>query len=132
MPTMANITIKKADNVTDVVYTALTSSAGDAVPAQWRSETAHAVSGFRPVASVVTRWNSRRDGRRIEFDFLYPIVETVNGVDTIVSKLPFKVTALVPTNVSSVKTDEACMQAANFLASTLIRDTFKSGFAPRS
>lgn len=35
MPQMANITVKKADGTTDVVYTALTPAGGDNSPARW-------------------------------------------------------------------------------------------------
>lgn len=39
MPTLANITIKKADGTTDVVYTAIAGAAGDNTPAMFRNET---------------------------------------------------------------------------------------------
>lgn len=39
MPTMANLTVKKYDGVTDIVYDALSASGGDGSPAVWRQDT---------------------------------------------------------------------------------------------
>lgn len=43
MPTMANITVKKADGTTDIVFDAIAGSGGDTSAARWRQDTGNTV-----------------------------------------------------------------------------------------
>lgn len=54
MPNMANITVKKADGTTDVVYTALTPSAGDKTSARW------SLTASSTKANLRLLWNALR------------------------------------------------------------------------
>lgn len=129
MPTMANITVKDAANV-DVVYSAATASAGDRSPAVWRANALSAIIGNRPRFQLVTRDNSKQNGRVFEASFSFPVVETINGVLTVTAKVPLQISGTLPTNVSSVFVNDAFVQFGNLLVSALIRSAASEGYAP--
>lgn len=130
MPQMANITVKKNDGVTDVVYTAIVASAGDKTSALWELTAASAVRAFRPQYSVKSEWNGAKTGRRVRDTYTYPVVQAVNGVDTVVGRINIEGSGFDPTNVDDAAIAEAVSQYANLRKSTLMLDTFKSGFSP--
>lgn len=131
MPSMANITVKKADNTTDVVYTALTPSAGDTVAAIWRHEEVGVYPGLRKTFRFTSRFNGPRTGRRVELTFVAPVVVTdVSGNLTSTQKIPLTFSGVIPQNVPVAAITEAIAQATNLLVSTLIRDSLNTGYAP--
>lgn len=132
MANMANITVKKADGTTDIVYTALTPSAGDETPATWRSETAASINSGKPVASLTTKWNGAKNVRRADFHFVYPqtATDSTTGLTSVVNRIPLHVTASIPQEVPDTIVAEAVAQAINLLASVLVRDSVKSGYSP--
>lgn len=127
MPSMANIVVKKADGTTDITYTALTPSAGDRVAAQWRENTA-AVAGHRPVVSARAQYNGPRDARKEVITAKYPYVDPVSGLVT--ATIPMSWEGTVPLSVPDTAIAEAIHQFTNLLASTLMRDSMKSGYMP--
>lgn len=131
MPTMANITIKKKDGTTDVVWSASQPSAGDKTPAKWRSNTVHSVLGFRPVFQMACADNADGSGRRITVDGAYPLIATENGVEVRKGIVPFKATMLIPQFFTDpAQLDEAIYQFGNLLVSSLVRQSIQEGFAP--
>lgn len=129
MPSMANITVKNKAG-SDVVYVASVPSAGDKSPARWTFEASSAIIGFRPTLEVVTRSNSARNGRIVEVNGTYPIVETVDGRLTVSARVPFKLLTTAPTNVDSALAEDAFVQFGNLIVSTLMRSVFGTGYAP--
>lgn len=129
MATMANITIKKHNGTTDIVWTGLQRSAGDKSPAVWRSDTVSTIPANRPVAKVTSRDNAKGTTRIVEAEIEYPILATINGVETVIGKQPLKVFAPVLQGVDSAQVQEGVSQAINLLASTLFRAQFLEGFA---
>lgn len=128
MPNMADITVKKADGTTDIVYNALSPSAGDKSPAFWRAE---AVSGFParcPNASVSTQFNGPKTARNSEFRFNYPVF-TTEGV--LLGKVPMTVTVLIPNQISRDDAAEAVTQGTGLAASALLREVFQTGLSPK-
>lgn len=130
MPQMANITIKKADGTTDVVYTALTPSAGDSVAAQWRANAVSTIAGHRPQLSMQTQNNGTRTGRKVRIALMYPVTQTVGGVETKIGIIPLELTGTIGLNFSDDVVAEAVHQFGNALVSVLIRDSLKAGFSP--
>lgn len=132
MPSMANITVKKADGVTDITFTALQPSSGDGVPAVWRSETVGTAAGHKPVVSVNSRWNGPKTARRVDFSFMYPEIftDTGTGLTSVNNRVPITLSALIPTGVPDTIIAEAVAQAANLIDSSLVVDCMKSGYAP--
>lgn len=130
MPQMANVTVKKADGTTDVVYTALTPSAGDTIPAKWRSDSASAVVANRPTQSMLSSDTARRDARKVVLRGKYPVERTINGAAVQVGVIPLELSGVFGFQFTQAEIDEAVMQHINFCAANLPRDCFKSGYAP--
>ena len=129
MPQMANITVKAANGTTDVVYSQLTPSAGDSVPAKWRAETVSTVVAYRPRASLLSRDNAKKNGRVLDLRFAYPVVRTINSEQKLIGIIPFELRSTIGDDFTQAEIDEAVMQGLNFAGSVLIRDCFKSGYA---
>jgi hypothetical protein len=127
---MANINVFKNDGTTSVTYTALTPSAGDKVAAQWRQNAASTVAAFRPQLALKAERTTSGSARRVRDTYVYPVVKVVNGVDTVIGKISFESTGLIPENVDDADVAEAVSQYANLRASVLIKDSYKAGFAP--
>lgn len=131
MPNMANITIKKNDGTTDVAYTAVVPSAGDKSPAVWRNNTVGTAASHRPEFRAVSRDNGTNSARRVDFSGIYPY--TVTGTDgkiAVADKFTFTASALVPKGMPDADVNEAASQTLNLMASALIKEVVKSGYAP--
>lgn len=129
MPSMANISVQNKAAAT-VVYVAATPSAGDRSPAVWRLSAASAVIGNRPKFQLLTRDNSRGNGRVFQASFSFPILQTIAGVETVVAKVPLSVEGTLPTNVDNALVEDAFVQFGNLLVSALIRASASEGYAP--
>jgi len=127
---MADITVKASNGTTDVVYAALSPSAGDSVAAQWGVTAASAVPAFRPRFRAVSKDNAAKTTRIFNFDMTYPITDTVNGVLTQVASVPLTAYVALPVGVDATKVKEAYYQFGNLLVATLVRSSLDSGFAP--
>jgi hypothetical protein len=128
---MANITVKKNDGTTDVIYTAVVPSAGDKSPAVWRNNTVGTAASHRPEFRTVARANGTGTARRVDISGVYPY--TVTGTDgkiTVADKFTFVGSALVPSGMPDADVNEAVSQTLNLMASTLIKDSVKAGYAP--
>lgn len=131
MANMANITVKKADGVTDVTFTALTPSAGDTTPARWANTAAETVANLRPTAEMRARFNGNRTARHIDFVTKFPEVVTVNGVKQVRGTVPFTTSGVVPLQVDDAWINEAVSQHANLFRAALIQQATKEGYAPQ-
>lgn len=130
MPSMANITVKKADGTTDNVFTAITGAAGDNQPARWRNDSAGTAIGHRPVASMLTRNNGNGTGRASTTRFQYRVERAVNGAPVLIGTIPFELHGVVGDQFTQAEIDEAVAQATNFFASSLHVSALKSGYSP--
>lgn len=129
MPSMANITVKKADGTTSVVYTVLAPSAGDKSPSKWRANAASSIPSHRPMVDLTARDNGTKDGRRVTMVGKFPILGTENGVEVVLAIVPLEFTALIPQNVDAAQAAEAVAQFSNFTVDALIRACFTEGYA---
>lgn len=133
MPTLANITIKKADGTTDVVYTAIAGSAGDNAPAIFRNNTVGTTLAERPTLLVKSAWNSNRTSRRTRVDFSWPTVTTdAGGNKAITGRASGECSFLAPQNQDFATISEQAYQFGNLIASAIIKASFAEGYAPRS
>lgn len=128
MPTMANITVKKADGTTDIVWTAAQPSAGSNVPAIWRSNTVSSILGFRPKFQLNLRDNAAKNGRIVEATLEYPVFDAATS--TLLAKVPLRLNGTIPTNVESANVKEAIYQFGNLIVAALIRASLEEGYAP--
>lgn len=130
MAAIANITIKKADGTTDVVYSALTGAPGDGTPAKWRHEDVTLPIGQRATLTSVTKANGKADARQVQLRVRRPVVRTVNSVPTLIGTIPFEINATLGEQYTQAEIDEATAQALNFAAVAVLRDVFKTGYSP--
>jgi hypothetical protein len=128
---MANITVKKNDTTTDVVYTAVVASGGDKSPAVWRNNTIGTAAAQRPEFRVESRFNGDTSARRVDGSFTYPSLTTgSDGKINVASRFNLSFSGIVPAAMLDADLNEGVSQSLNLLASVLIKDSFKSGFAP--
>lgn len=130
MAQIANITVKKNDGTTDVVYTALVPSAGDTVPALWRADAASAIPAHRPTLKMLTQNNSKRNARVERISFAYPVFQIIGGVEQKIGVIPMELNATIGTNFDTAVINEAVTQFGNLAVSALIRQSMKDGYAP--
>jgi hypothetical protein len=129
MPQMANITVKASNGTTDVIYNGIVPSAGDKVPARWAAVAASPIQMHRPTLSLVMRDNGPRNGRVFSAVFKMPIIETVNGIPTVVATFPMTISGTVPTNVDSAKVKEGIYQGTNLFVAALFRQQLEEGYS---
>lgn len=132
MPSLANITIKKADGTTDVVYTAIAGAAGDGVPAVFRNNTVGQTLSERPTLLLKAAFNGPKTARRLRGDFAWPTVRDVGGERTITGRMSGDFSVLIPQNQDPALIKEQAFQFGNLIASTLIKASMEEGYAPRS
>lgn len=127
MPQMANITVKNAANV-DVLFTALTPSSGDTTLAQWRALGSGTIPTNAPALSTKTQPNGPRTGRVVHVNAVFPYVQTVNGVETVVARQPFSFSTTVPLNIPVSSATDNAKVLANLLASSLLQAIIAEGY----
>lgn len=128
MPSMANITVKASNGTTDVVYVAKTPSAGDTIPCRWTVDAASAIPSHRPTLTAVFRDNGPKNGRTFRISGTYPIIETINGVPTILARVPLDWNGVLPTNVDAAKVKEGVYQFGNLAVSVMVRSMLEEGY----
>jgi hypothetical protein len=131
MPAMANITVKKADTTTDVVYTQATPSAGDKSPAVWKNQTVGTVNAARPTFTAQAQDNGTGKARRIRTTFFWPKTRVDALSNVVVSGgLSGESSHLVPQDMTPSEIAEFAAQYANLLASALMKSVISEGYAP--
>lgn len=129
MPQINNVTVKKADGTTDIVYTAEVPSAGDSSPAQWTSKSASTSRAWRPAIRMVAAYNGPKTARRMTIMGKYPVIRTVGGADTLVATIPLEFSVVLPMVITDAEASEATRQFENFLSNTLIRECIEQAYA---
>jgi hypothetical protein len=133
MPSIADITVKKNDGTTDIVFAAKVPSSGDSVSALFRSDAnAAPYAGLKPEFKISSRWNGAKDARRLDFVGTYNSYAT-DSTTTISSKIgtvTLTGSIAIPQSIPSADINEGVSQLTNLLVSSLIRSCFQTGFAP--
>jgi len=131
MPNLANMTVKKNDGTTDIVWTGVVPSAGDKTPAVWKSQTVGTADSQRPELKLSSRDNGPATARRLDGTFTYPTLATgSDGKVNVVDRMIINISAVKPKAMIDADVNEAVSQAMNLFGSTLIKDSFKQGYAP--
>lgn len=132
MSAIANVTVKKADGTTDIVYTAIQPAPGDNAFAIWRQENASVAVAFRPVLKMRVSDNGPKTARKPHLEYSYPFTYTdtttglVKQAHIVLSSSDF----LIPTEVPDTTIAEAVHQYTNLLVSAHVRDSIKAGISP--
>lgn len=131
MPSIANITIKKNDGTTDIVYSAQSPSSGDGVPAVWKSATVGMAPSHQPEFRLSAREGSKGAQRFLRGTFQYPQIatNTTTGVTSVIDRATFACEWHIPKNMAQTDINEFASQIANLLTATLIKDCVKNGYS---
>lgn len=135
MPTMASITVKKKDGVTDIVYDQLQGSGGDSSPAVWRQDTGAAAGlpvGLRALFKMFQSWNGPKTARvlRMNYRAPYAVQDSTTTLYSAKDAIQVDITVTVPQAIPSTQIGEGVYQAMNLAASTLVKQSLDAGYAP--
>lgn len=135
MPTMASITVKKADGTTDIVYDAVAASGGDTSPAVWRQDTGAVAGlpvGLRSLFKMFQGWNGPKTARVIRMQMLFPyaVQNSTTTLYSAVDRIPIEITATVPQSIPASAINEAIYQGLNLAAALLVKQSVSTGYAP--
>ena len=132
MASIADITVKKADGSTNVVYVAAVPSAGDKSPAVWTQNAFSGIQGFRPRFELTTSNNGANTIRQARVKFFYPSLYTdaSTNLQKLNASIGFDGTAFLPKGLTTTEWLEAWAQLGNLLVSTLVRSSVQDGYAP--
>lgn len=135
MPTMASITVKKADGITDIVYDAIAASGGDSSPAVWRQDTGAVAGlpiGLRNMFKMFQSWNGPKTARVIRMQMLFPyaVQNTTTTLFSATDRVPLEITVTVPQSIPATAINEAVYQGLNLAAALLVKQSAVAGYAP--
>lgn len=131
MPQLANITIKKNDGTTDIVYTGLSPASGDASPAVWRATSLGSATSHSPEFRLLARDAGKGSKRALRSTFMYPQIatNTTTGVTSVVQRAMASTDWTIPKDMTVSEINEFASQYANLLASVLLKDCVKAGYS---
>lgn len=131
MPSIANITIKKNDGTTDIIFTAASPSSGDNTPAVWKSTTVGNAPAHQPEFRLVGREAKKGASRSLRSTFQYPqiVTNSTTSQTTVVSRALASTDWAFDKSMSQTDINEFVTQYANLLVSTLVKDCVKSGYS---
>jgi hypothetical protein len=135
MPAMASLTVKKADETTNIVYDALSASGGDGSPAVWRQDTGAVAAlpvGLRAQFKLATTWNGPKTARQSKFNYVrpYAVQDSTTTLYSAKDRVVIDGIMTVPQGIPSTEINESIYQALNCLAASLIKQAASSGYAP--
>lgn len=132
MPAIANVTVKKNDNTTDIIFTAVVPSSGDGTPAVWRSQSVGSAASHQPEIRLGSKTGGNGTKRVLRATYVYPQIatNTTTGVTSVIDRVVASVDWQIPLGMTATDVNEAVSQFAHLLATTLMKDSVKSGFAP--
>lgn len=135
MPQMANITIKKFDGVTDIVFDQITAAGADGSPAVWRQDTGAAAGlpvGLRPTFKVWSKWNGPKTARQVQYELVFPYAtqDTTTTLYAAKDRVVSTGITTIPQAIPATPLNEASAQGPNLLAAALIKSVLATGYAP--
>lgn len=128
---MANLTVKKNDGTTDIIYSAVTPSSGDKNPAIWKAQTVGTAPAHQPELRLSSREASAGSKRALRSTFVYPQIatNTTTSITSVVDKALAATDWNFPKGMSQADINEFVSQYANLLVSTLVKDCVKGGYS---
>lgn len=131
MPAISNITVKKSDGTTDVVYTAMNPSSGDGTPAVWKSLTVGTAPAHQPELRISARDADRGVAREVRGTYKFPetSLNTTTGVTSVVNVLDGSFHVKFSKGMASTTSKEGVYQLANLIASAAVKALLESGYS---
>lgn len=130
MSNQTNLTVKKYDGTTDIVFTALVPSSGDKTPAIWRCESVGSAAAHKPFLRMQAQPNGAGNARWVKTEFVYPVTatNTTTGVTSVIGKVSLNASAVLPLDVPDATIREAIAQSINLLKA--LSADVANGYAP--
>lgn len=133
MPQLANLTVKKYDGTTDVVYTAVSPAGGDGLPAVFKNQTVGTTPGQQPELRVSARGRSKKGVpfRTMNMSYKYPkaVSNTSTGELTLSDGVTVTVHVDVNQTMSGAEINEAVYQSLNLAANSSIKAAARDGYS---
>lgn len=131
MPAQQDITAKKNDGTTDIVYTKITPAAGDGVPAVWRALSIGTAQAHRPEMRVMSKDSDRGTKRMVRTTYKYPQIATnsTTGLTSVVGSIDVSIEVKFEKTCPQTDVDEAVSQSMYLQGSTHVKDQYKQGQA---
>lgn len=131
MPSIANITVKKDNGTTDIVYTGVSPSSGDGTPAVWKSSTVGTSPSHQPEFRLMAKEAKQGANRVLRSSMQYPQIatNTTTSVTSVVDKAFADTNWNIPKGMTQTDINEFVSQYANLIVSTLVKDCVKSGYS---
>jgi hypothetical protein len=131
MAALADITVKKNDGTTNIVYTGLSPSSGDGVPAIWKSQTVGSAPNHQPEFRLSGKDASNGSKRALRTTYVYPQIatDTTTSTTSVVNSTFASTDWTFPKGMAQADINEAVAQYANLLVSTLVVACVKSGYS---
>lgn len=131
MPTLANLTVKKNDGTTDIVYTGVQPSSGDGSPAIWKSATVGNAPAHQPELRLVARDAKKGASRALRGTFKYPQIATnsTTGITSVIGVASGAVDWELPKSMAVIDINEFAAQFGNLMAQALIKACVQAGYA---
>lgn len=135
MPSMANITVKKADGTTDITFDAISASGGESSPAVWRQDTGATAGlpvGHRATIKLSSKWNGPKTARQVAYEAVFPYAVLSNDTGLYSARDRVVATGVItlPQGIPGSNLQEAAYQIANLLSSALFKSSAAAGYAP--
>jgi hypothetical protein len=131
MPQMADITVKKNDGTTNVVYTALSPSSGDGTPAIWKSQTVGTAAAHQPELRLASRDAAKGARRALRGTYQYPQIatNTTTSTTSVIDRANADFNVNIPKGMATADVNEFVAQATNLFASALVVACLKAGYS---
>lgn len=131
MPSLANITVKKNDGTTDIVYTGQCPASGDATPAIWKSTTVGVAPAHQPEFRLLAKDASKGARRALRSTYQYPQIATnsTTGLTSVVDRASADTNWVFPKGMAQADINEFVTQHANLQVAALVKDCVKAGYS---
>jgi hypothetical protein len=130
MTQAADLTVKKANGSTDIVWSLKQPASGDGSNAVWRSDTVGDSPAVRPQLTVTSKAASS-GVRHVNGTMSYPsFVEDADGIQQVQGVSYFNYHFSIAPGMLDSDASELAAQAANIIATTQMKSVNGSGFAP--
>lgn len=132
MASITDITVKKADGTTDIVYVAKNPSSGDGTPSRWRADSAGTADAFKPELTIAGHMNGSNSARWLNLKFVMPQVftDSTTSLSAVNSRIQASLDVSYPVSTPDTVVNEAIEQLFNLINNTKLRTIFKEKFPP--
>lgn len=131
MPQMADITVKKNDGTTNIVYTGVSPSSGDGTPAVWKSQTVGTAPAHQPEFRLSAREAAKGAKRALRGTYFYPQIATnsTTTLTSVVDRASGDFNVNIPKGMAQGDINEFAAQFGNLVVSSVIQACLKSGYS---